>query len=757
MYRVVVILLLIFSPFTVMGQGGALVNPVFYMYDSLPVKSAAALKMPFTGGFNSPQFTRLDLNNDGVSDLVVFDKNDNKALTFINQSGEFVYAPAFESILPTAFYWFKTADLNTDGKPDVFTLTETGNLIIHLNQTGTSDKFIRFKNLGEQYYRNQYLESSGYPLYNVLGLSKTDLPEISDLDNDGDVDIVFYDPYNFSYSQFRDVRTEKGWPKDTWEFQNMDICFGYFNEGFDNSFVLGECAYRDKLRPRHVGGSSLLMFDNDEDNDFEMLVSNVGFKKMTFLRNGRSQNGSYYDTMVFVDSIFPRNTTRAADFVFPAAYYVDADNDGVKDLLVAPNGFSDVRETSNIWLYRNHGKNNKPDFRFVKNNFLTEHTLDHGARSAPAFCDYDADGDLDMFVAANGDFEVTGGMKDRIYLYKNTGTATRPSFELVDSDFAGLSARGIGDLIIRFGDVDGDKDIDLYFGNLNGKVGWYSNSAGAGKPLNLSFASADLLGNTVMPGMANSAPVLYNYNNDTLPDMLVGMYNGRVALYVNTGTTGAPQYTQASTRAWGMRANEWRTDVSPKGFISFGYAVPEVADIDRDGADDIIIGTSFGTPRLYHPAGRSVFDSLSAVNNWLFRRVFADSAVPDMGSRITVAAADLNRDSLPELFFGNARGGLYMAKLPTTQLLRRYAVNLPESPVLYPNPASSIVHITRKRATEDWNISLTDAAGRTVRTARMMPGESSFGLDVTGVVAGYYIVQVNNGGGRSSAPLIISR
>lgn len=729
----------------------------YFLYDTLPFKNQSSLDMPFTGGMNSPQFIALDVNNDGTSDLVVFDKNDNKSQTFIRRSGVLQIDSRYESYIPKGWYWLKTADLNSDGKTDLFTLSETGNLVIHLNKTQPGDPHISFTDLGQQYYRNQYIENSGFALYNVFGINKTDLPEIRDIDNDGDVDVVTYDPYNLSYSQFRDVRVEKGWSKDTWEFQNMDICFGYFNEGFDNSFVLGECAYKDKLKPRHVGGASLLMFDNDEDGDYEMLVSNVGFKKMTFLRNGRAQNGSYYDTMVFVDSIFPRNTVRAADFVFPAAFLFDYDNDGVKDLVVAPNGFSDVKETKNVWLYRNHGKNNKPDFRFVRNDYMVNRTVDAGGRSAPAFCDYDADGDLDLFVASNGDYELTGGLKDRIYLYKNTGTALRPQFELADTNYAGLISKGRGEMIIRFGDVDGDKDMDMFYGDLTGKVGWYRNSAGPGKPLNLSFASDDLLGNTVMPGMSNSAPVLFNYNNDTLPDMLVGMYNGRVALYVNTGSVGAPAYNQATTRAWGMRANEWRNDVTPRGFLSFGYAVPEVADVDNDGNDEIIIGTTYGVPRLYKPEGRSVFDSLSEVENWLFTRSLTDSMTPDMGSRLTVAAGDLNGDTLPELFFGISRGGLYMAKLPQAKLVSVRKVAMPDKPMLYPNPANDMVNIVRASAAEAWNISVRDAAGRVVRTARMGTGEKAYGMNVSGLQAGCYVVEADNGSGKSASLLIINR
>jgi hypothetical protein len=59
----------------------------------------------------------------------------------------------------------------------------------------------------------------------------TDLPAIKYIDGDGDLDIVSYDPFNLTYYMFKDVRAEKGWSTDSFEFQNMDYCFGWFTIG----------------------------------------------------------------------------------------------------------------------------------------------------------------------------------------------------------------------------------------------------------------------------------------------------------------------------------------------------------------------------------------------------------------------------------------------------------------------------------------------------------------------------------------------
>ena len=41
------------------------------------------LKNPWAGGFNSVQFSEIDLNLDGIKDLFVFDRTGNRISTFI--------------------------------------------------------------------------------------------------------------------------------------------------------------------------------------------------------------------------------------------------------------------------------------------------------------------------------------------------------------------------------------------------------------------------------------------------------------------------------------------------------------------------------------------------------------------------------------------------------------------------------------------------------------------------------------------------
>ncbi len=72
---------------------------------SAPIsKNGAALELPFTGGLNNPQFNPADLNNDGIEDLVIFDRGGNVILTFVNRgiAGETSYdfVPEYACLFP---------------------------------------------------------------------------------------------------------------------------------------------------------------------------------------------------------------------------------------------------------------------------------------------------------------------------------------------------------------------------------------------------------------------------------------------------------------------------------------------------------------------------------------------------------------------------------------------------------------------------------------------------------------------------------
>ena len=96
-------------------------------YDSVIVTSGTVtLALAWAGGLNSPQFSQIDLNGDGLKDLFVFERNFyGMVKTFINQGVEgeaaYRYDPFYRSGFPQMSNWALLADYNCDGREDLFT------------------------------------------------------------------------------------------------------------------------------------------------------------------------------------------------------------------------------------------------------------------------------------------------------------------------------------------------------------------------------------------------------------------------------------------------------------------------------------------------------------------------------------------------------------------------------------------------------------------------------------------------------------
>ncbi len=69
-----------------------------YIVDqSVPVEiNGVDLKNAWAGGLNSAQINSMDLNADGIADLVIFDKTTTRISTFVWATTSYRYAPEYE-------------------------------------------------------------------------------------------------------------------------------------------------------------------------------------------------------------------------------------------------------------------------------------------------------------------------------------------------------------------------------------------------------------------------------------------------------------------------------------------------------------------------------------------------------------------------------------------------------------------------------------------------------------------------------------
>src|SRR6218665_3813611 len=114
-------------------------QPYFQRFDSIEVKIGSGyIKNPWAGGLNFVQTSEIDLNLDGIKDLVTFDRTGDKLRTFINHGTantvDYKYEPSYESRFPEMHSWALMQDYNSDGKEDIFTYSKaSGGIDIYKN------------------------------------------------------------------------------------------------------------------------------------------------------------------------------------------------------------------------------------------------------------------------------------------------------------------------------------------------------------------------------------------------------------------------------------------------------------------------------------------------------------------------------------------------------------------------------------------------------------------------------------------------
>lgn len=152
-------------------------------------ENEAFLSYPWAGGLNSVQFGELDINRDGLKDLFAFDRQGNRKSCFINDgiynTVSYSFRPEYNDLLPELYEWAIFADYNGDDKVDIFTYSPNwAGMKVYKN---VSDNILKFESVVSPYLKSLYGE-----MYLNLLVTEVDYPGISDVDNDGDLDILTF-------------------------------------------------------------------------------------------------------------------------------------------------------------------------------------------------------------------------------------------------------------------------------------------------------------------------------------------------------------------------------------------------------------------------------------------------------------------------------------------------------------------------------------------------------------------------------------
>ncbi len=684
-----------------------IVNGQFY-FDGNPEKNRSVqvtdeskeiFQYPWAGGMNSCQFGEVDLDLDGIKDLFVFDRNGDRIMTFINGGTpneiDYEYAPEYIASFPELFDWAILVDYNMDGKADIFTYANIlPGIIVYKNVSETELAFEL-----EVYPYLESFQGGGYT--NIL-VTDVDYPGISDIDNDGDLDILTFWGLGAFVEMHENQSMEKYGIPDSLDYVKTTFCWGYFAENDESNIIYLDTCMGGKdcnlkyeknakgRKTRHTG-STFLLLDLDADEDKDLILGDVDYSNLIELINGGDSDSAY---MISQDTLFPSYNKPVNLFSMPAAAYIDINNDAINDLIFSPfdPSLTTSKNKNSVWLYENLGANDNPEFDFIDGSFLQSGMIDVGSGAYPVLEDYDGDGLADLFISNFGyyiySYYSPGMFLHSIYwsnisLYRNTGTVNSPAFTRVTHDFTNLHQYNLTGIYTTFGDIDGDMDKDMIIGMQNGTLWYFENTTDQ----NIIWDFADPIQNFQGIDVGEfSTPQLFDLNGDELLDLLIGEEEGNLNFYENTGTSSNPVFTFV-TDSLG------KVNVTNPQVSYTGYSTPFFF-MNMDDETNLIVGSESGKVFYYKNIDGNL-DGEFEESDSLFLLINDEPFELMNGIRTGATMKDLDNDGYFDLLVGNYSGGLnYYYGIESPPVIGVNEIN--ENVIvceLYPNPAKDKVFI----------------------------------------------------------------
>jgi hypothetical protein len=426
------------------------------------------------GTVSSPIF--VDVNNDNDIDIlcgeyyggILFAENTGTASvpSFDHNAGNWPWISANTGTVDGTFFEYYAnpivGDLDNDNDYDLLVgYYEAGiGYIYHFENTGDP--------ANPAWTDRGNLQALGDNIQASIGL----FPALADLDDDGDLDLV-YGSYYANLYYYENTGTASNAV-----FQRPGPV-GHIDTGINCAPSLG---------------------DLDGDGDLDMIVGN-GTGHLQYYRN---EGNATDPDFVFDSSVLNKKfeESQAQPFL--------VDWEGDKDLdLVVGNG------TGVIHFFRNQGSTTTPSFVYEQGIFDNQ---DYGTNIKAFVADLDDDGDQDLAVGENW---------VSIRYYENTRTNTNPRWTYDGRMFQGLDPGGYRPSPLLC-DFDQDGDFDLVIGNSYGDLNYYENTGDTQVPTwsitGLPFYRIDVGGNSV--------PTFGDLSGDGLPDMIVGNDIGQLEYFI---------------------------------------------------------------------------------------------------------------------------------------------------------------------------------------------------------------------------------
>ena len=251
--------------------------------------------------------------------------------------------------------------------------------------------------------------------------------------------------------------------------------------------------------------------------------------------------------------------------------------------------------------------------------------------------DLDGDGDPDL---------VLGNHTGLLYYFENTGTPTNPNFTERTGTANPLNGVSVGGYSTpTFTDLDGDGDLDLIVGNGDGDIAYFENTGTVSSPSFTQRTGAANPFDTITKG-SWSTLTLADLDGDGDLDLAVGINDGDVHYYENTGTSANPNFISRTG------------ETSPLNNINAGsYSTPVFVDFDKDNDPDLVVGS--GNENIYYFENTGTTTDPSFTQRTDFDNPFYGA---NAGGFSAPEFADLNGDDNLDLIIGNQVGDILYFK-----------------------------------------------------------------------------------------------
>ena len=701
------------------------------------------LHNPWTGGLTAPQWSPLDADLDGVEDLFAFDRDGNRTMVFERivsdeaQADLFTWRPDWSEGWPEMTGWCLLRDFNGDEKADIFTSHQNG-IRVYTNITAPGG-IPTFDPNPINLMAEFDLVNAEPTMLPVYCLSM-DLPAILDHDDDGDLDIISFSDNSSTLNRFQ------GQTADGLDLKCTNLCYGKIAEASENNTLfIGEAFTEDQCgfnvenpgmalaanvaRTGVHAGGAITSLQLQPNGPKDLILSDVTYPEAVgvVLEVG----GSMLDSATFLDPEFPSHLygdTAVHLPRFPAAYHLDVDGDGTRDLLFSPNSVLETDDDASVHFYRNAGSDEVPQWEFNTRTFLQEGMIDLGRGAYPTLHDFNQDGLLDLVVANKERYEGVAQTPAAVAFYRNIGSIDEPLFELDALNWIDLATYQIESPYPAFGDLDGDGDLDALVGDELGRIHRYTNVANPGDwPVFELAALAISDGETgeVIDVGQFATPQLLDMDSDGDLDMVVGEKNGTLTLFEGTGEGAFTKYISP------VHGENWGNIVVDNVLGINGYSVPALTPTSE--GIRVYVANEIGT----------VQDFGLASSNWDEELLEVDDAVfgPGQGLRAAATFADVNGDGVLDAFVGVQNGGLLAYASPEQSVSVADATITAHSWewAVMPNPGQSVLKWSSADAwtgaLEVWNVAGQKVASLPVHRAKRGS------IDVVGWPAGTYLLR----------------